>query len=55
MKRSNVLSKLLTAYLLGSGTKRRVIDVLHGLGITYSYMGGKRMLDSISIEARRYA
>ena len=36
-RRSNYLSKNLGFYLLSSGTKRRVINVLNGLGLCDSY------------------
>jgi hypothetical protein len=52
-QQSNVLPSMLTIYLMGSGVKRRVIEVLAGLGITEGYHQGKRLLDTIAENSRK--
>lgn len=47
-KRSNYLSSLLDAYLIGSGVKRRVVETLSGLGLCHSYMQGNRLMQKIA-------
>ena len=47
-QQSNVLSSMLAVYLVGSGVKRRVIEVLSGLGICYSYHQANRLIRNIA-------
>ncbi len=47
-QRSNVLSSMLAIYLVGSGVKRRVIEVLSGLGVCYSYYQANRLVRNIA-------
>jgi hypothetical protein len=51
-KTSNYLSKALGIYLLGSGTKRRVIETLAGLGICERYQCINQLLSGIATEAK---
>ena len=51
---SNFLAGLLGTYLLGSGTKRRAIDSLAGLGVCNSYLKCKKLLDKVASDATRY-
>lgn len=45
---SNYLSSILDAYLLGSGTKRQVVETLAGLGLCHSYAHGNRLMKQIA-------
>lgn len=47
-KRCNYLSRLLGLYLHGSGTKRRVIETLSGLGICDSYKVVNQMVTKVA-------
>jgi hypothetical protein len=47
-KNSNYLSKTLGLYMLSSGVKRRVIEVLNGLGIYDSYTQLNKLYDQIA-------
>jgi hypothetical protein len=47
-QQSNVLSSMLAVYLVGSGVKRRVIEVLSGLGICYSYHQANRLMRKVA-------
>ncbi len=47
-QQSNVLSSILALYLIGSGVKRRVIEVLSGLGICYGYHQANRLIRDIA-------
>jgi len=48
--RSNALQSLLSVYLLGSGVKRRVIELLARLGICLGYHQGNRLMKRIAVE-----
>jgi hypothetical protein len=50
--RSNFVPALLDIYLLGSGTKRRVIEVLSGLGICHSYHTANGWINRIAQHAK---
>jgi hypothetical protein len=51
VKKSNFLASALSLYLVGSGTKRRVVETLSGLGICYSYHQANRMMNRIARES----
>lgn len=51
-RRSNYLCSLLDCYLLGSGVKRRSLQVLSGLGICHSYSTCNRLLEEVRKKAR---
>jgi hypothetical protein len=51
-KTSNYLSRALGIYLLGSGTKRRVVETLAGLGVCESYQCINQLLSCIANEAK---
>jgi hypothetical protein len=53
-QRSNHLPAMLGVYLLGSGTKRRVVDTLAGLGICQGYHQCNRIMQDAAQEERRY-
>jgi len=53
-QRSNHLPAMLGIYLLGSGTKRRVVDTLAGLGICQGYHQCTRVMNDAAQEERRY-
>ena len=53
-QQSNFLPSLLGTYLLGSGTKRRVIESLSGLGVCPSYSRCKDLLGKIAKNATEY-
>ena len=50
VKKSNFLASALALYLVGSGTKRRVVETLSGLGICYSYHQANCMMTEVRIE-----
>jgi len=52
VKKSNFLASALALYLVavGSGTKRRMVETLSGLGICYSYHQANRMMNQIARE-----
>ena len=52
-KRSNYLPKMLGMYLHSSGTKRRVINTLSGLGICDSYISINKTMGTIAEDARK--
>lgn len=49
-QQSSHYSSMLSAYLLSSGAKRRVIEVLSGLGLCLGYHQTRRILDEVAIE-----
>ena len=51
-KRSNSFHSMLHVYLHSSGTKRRVIECLSGLGVCLSYHGGARIMKAIAEDAK---
>ena len=51
-KRSNYLSRLLGLYMTSSGTKRRVVSVLSGLGVCDSYKVLNRVLGKVVDRAK---
>jgi hypothetical protein len=51
-KTANFLAKTMSVYLHGSGVKRRVIEVLAGLGICDSYKHVNQMISSIAEDAK---
>ena len=51
VKKSNFLVSALALYLVGSGTKRRVVETLSGLGICHSYHQANRMMNRIARES----
>jgi hypothetical protein len=53
-KSSNFIPSLLNIYLSRSGAKRRVISVLHGLGICPSYKTGSKLLADLKKRAEVY-
>ena len=54
-KRSNYLSSMLDAYLIGSGVKRRVVETLSGLGLCHSYAHGNHLMQTIANHEKVYA
>lgn len=53
-KRSNFFPAMLATYLIGSGTKRRVIDTLAGLGFSQSYQQANHLMHGVAMESARY-
>jgi len=51
VKKSNFLASALALYLVGSGTKRRVVETLSGLGICYSYHQANCIMNRIARES----
>jgi hypothetical protein len=51
-KRSNILASIMDIYLVGSGTKRRVLETLSGLGLCHSYHTANRLMKSIAEYAK---
>jgi len=51
-KGASHLPRHIGTYLLNSGTKRRVIDVLSAFGICSSYLTAQRDLNKIAVEAK---
>ena len=49
---SSFLSSVLDLYLLGSGTKRRCISTLSGLGVCHSYHTANRLMNGLAMVAR---
>lgn len=49
---SNFLPSLMDTYLHGSGVKRRVVELLSGLGVCHRYTSGNRLLNEIAILAK---
>jgi hypothetical protein len=49
---SNFLSSLLDIYLLGCGTKRRVVETLSGLGLCHSYKQANRLIGRLAKECK---
>lgn len=49
---SSMLPSLLSLYLQGTGTKRRVVETLFGLGICQSYYTGVRLLKTVADESK---
>lgn len=52
--RSNFLAAMLGSYLVGSGTKRRVIETFAGLGITHGYHQANRNMNDTADNAAKY-
>ena len=52
-KRSNFLQTSLDIYLLGSGTKRRVMDSIAGFGLCHSYFTANAMMQKLQSRAVR--
>ena len=50
-RQSNFLATTLAAYLMSSGTKRRVIETLAGLGICHGYQQTNRLMNDIAQES----
>lgn len=50
-QQSNFLSSVSDVYLLGSGVKRRFIEVLAGLGVCHSYAQGNRLIRTVADNA----
>jgi hypothetical protein len=51
-KRSNVFHTSLSLYLHGSGTKRRVMEVLFNLGLCQSYSSSVRAMETLAEQAK---
>ncbi|KAK0123584.1 hypothetical protein ONS96_000425 [Cadophora gregata f. sp. sojae] len=51
-KQSNYIQSYLDLYLLGSGVKRRVVEVLSGLGICHSYQTGNTTMKELAALAK---
>jgi hypothetical protein len=50
-QQSNYLASTLAAYMMGSGTKRRVLEVLAGLGICHGYRQTRRLTNEVAQES----
>ena len=50
--RSHFFPSVLDIYLIGSGTKRRVIETLSGLGLCHSYTRANQLMGKIASDAR---